>query len=899
MSAFPNLSNIEPSISKAIKDKANASLANSGKLPWFRLVTFAGPEDKDGNKGLVINSINPGESFSTRYGSLNTAGIVGYKASNYPKSPVVAGKVFVRKNSKGEQEKYTEGGTSFENRGLRPNPIIENLKVENGTEGLTRNVSFTIKCFTLAQAEVVSQHYLDAGSYVLVEWGWNTQKSFSQLAGGGGKIDPCDLVHYSNLAVLKDKRKASEGTYDAVLAVITKGGITYGDDESYLVQVNLTSQGEMPAYLRSQTGGLISPNQAATGIKFTQGELDQAEDEETGNVGKFLFMQMYNDLPLSKQIGKIKDFQNGEDSNGIPWTHPANFLNMDEEVREDLVESLKNVKLRSSEEDTLKVPEDVPLFSNERFIRFELAFEILKTIDSVQFLNTPCGSKTLSDGTKINPRKIQDISINETICRAHKHIFSTDKTKLFIPNTNLPDFRLNDFLKNTEAATGSLDPFEQDGSKKGVIATINAHPNPSNGGDSTNDSTIFAFPATKDIEVTISYDTTIVKKEPKAHNYGYLKNLYVNYNFFLDVMQRPGLMMHECLMEILNGMSSACNLFWDFQIYEVGDPKEGNIRLEVFDKTFLGMTEQAYQKDNNGIPGVITTIFQSRGILSPFLDASMDMSIAGDMMNQIIMQKNKPAEDSEGNTDPNLAGYSSNESEAQNLKTGLFSSFGDPVSKILDKLSNDTITYDKAVDKARQDAYTNQEEATKDERSFWNKTKSAGKWLWGGTKSVGSSIGDTARELWTGDNKKQAEVRKSNFKYLSTRAGVLPKINDRNQDYDVANEWYDLWSGNNAKLEDVVFIGTWNDPILLKKYQLYDHIKATEVGKDDFNANPVLVPVKFEFTIHGISGLKVGDCFIVSDLPKRYNDKIFQITQINHEVGDLWKTTVEAQMRNV
>ena len=83
---------------------------------------------------------------------------------------------------------------------------------------------------------------------------------------------------------------------------------------------------------------------------------------------------------------------------------------------------------------------------------------------------------------------------------------------------------------------------------------------------------------------------------------------------------------------------------------------------------------------------------------------------------------------------------------------------------------------------------------------------------------------------------------------------------------------------------------------------MYDLLKCEhpDSGKESpFDVNPVLVPIKFEFTIHGISGLKVGDCFTVRDLPKKYRTKIFQITQINHEVGELWKTTVEAQMRNV
>lgn len=895
MSSFPNLSNIDGTISNAIKAKANASLYNSGRIPWFRLITLDGPTYENG-RGLVIDSINTRESFSSRYGSVNRPGIVGYTNEYKPVNASFA--KIGETNDDGKDVFVKDKSIASENRGLRPSPTIESLKIENGTEGLTRKVSFTIKCYTLAQAEIVARHYLDPGSYVLVEFGWNISKSLNQRTGDGKKITTCDLVQYSNLAVLKDKRAASEGTYDAVLAVITGGGMTFGEDETFNIEVKLTSQGELPAYLRSQTGSIISTEQATTGIKYTQGELDAAEDDETGNVGKFLFMQMYNDLPLSKQIGLIKDFEKSTDSNGISWTHPANFLNIDEEVREDLVESLKNVKLRSEDEDKLKVPEDIPLFSDERFIRFELAFEILKTIDykEVETLCTP----TLSNGKKIPITKIKNISIENTLCRAHKHMFSTDKTKLFIPNTNLPDFHLNDFLKNTEAATGSLDPFIQE-NQNGTIATINAHPNPTPFDGISNDK-IFAFPSLNDIEVEIEYDDTILKTDPKAHQYGYLKNLYINYNFFLEVLKKPGLLMHECLMELLNGMSSACNLYWDFQIYEVGDKKDGNLQLEVFDKTFLGLTKRGLKKDGNGIPRVITTSFQSRGIDSPFLDASMDISIAGDMMNQVMMQKEKPAKSEDGESfDPNIAGFVSAETQAQNLKTGLFSYHFDPVARVLSYNSNKSAKAEEDVAAAREDAYKAKENDTHDEQNFWSRAGGAWKATTEGVSKVGSWIGNTATEIYTGDSKEESDIRKSNFKYLSERAGVFPKVNDRNEDYDVANEWYDLWGGNNANLEDVVFIGSWNDPNLLKKYELYDLFECdiNPNKESTFDSNPVLVPVKFEFTIHGISGLKVGDCFTVRDLPKKYRTKIFQITQINHEVSELWKTTVEAQMRNV
>ena len=54
-------------------------------------------------------------------------------------------------------------------------------------------------------------------------------------------------------------------------------------------------------------------------------------------------------------------------------------------------------------------------------------------------------------------------------------------------------------------------------------------------------------------------------------------------------------------------------------------------------------------------------------------------------------------------------------------------------------------------------------------------------------------------------------------------------------------------------------------------------------------------------TIHGVSGLQVGNTFSIPDLPgKSYSKKIFQITSIEHIISqDLWTTSVEGSMRNL
>ena len=87
----------------------------------------------------------------------------------------------------------------------------------------------------------------------MAEWGWNTNEGYSQRAKLRGDA-VCEMISYVNLSNLKDKRKNSKGHYDAFLGVITGGGITYGDDETYIVDVEVTTQGEIPAYLQQHKG---------------------------------------------------------------------------------------------------------------------------------------------------------------------------------------------------------------------------------------------------------------------------------------------------------------------------------------------------------------------------------------------------------------------------------------------------------------------------------------------------------------------------------------------------------------------------------------------------------------------------------------------------------------------
>jgi murein DD-endopeptidase MepM/ murein hydrolase activator NlpD len=68
---------------------------------------------------------------------------------------------------------------------------------------------------------------------------------------------------------------------------------------------------------------------------------------------------------------------------------------------------------------------------------------------------------------------------------------------------------------------------------------------------------------------------------------------------------------------------------------------------------------------------------------------------------------------------------------------------------------------------------------------------------------------------------------------------------------------------------------------------------------EDKKTSKVILPVKLNFTIDGMSGLKFGNCINVTGLPNRYaKGAYFTITNVEHSVqGNDWTTTVDTVMR--
>lgn len=797
MSVFPKLGILDKSIVETMEHRAGNNLAISKLIPWIRISSAV-----DG--GLVMESIPKSSNFKELYGTKTQSGRVGL---NFNDEPVTA---------------------AGPERGFRPSPIIESISIENGHSGLSRKAKFSIKCYTLGQAEIISKHFLEPGYTVLVEYGWNLKESLDRK----DKVSACYIASFNNYNFITKKRTSSKGTYDGFMGFITGGGYASGDDETYIIDVELTTLGEIPSYLQIHKVAINSDesdsNEENTSGKYDISEIESNLDGGNDTIGYGLFKMVYNQLPNEKRTRQVKSLISGNDIYGNPLASQFNFINVDETTREKFMNNFDSFLVNnynSGGEYEVSIPNGLNLISNQSFIRMELAFKILNAYG----INTkPTINAKKCSGEDSTPSYNFQIEMNNTIIRAHKHIFSTDITKLFIPNSNLPTFALNSVLSATEEVDidkliDIKDPKIIDGNQWTDSGYVDAKK--------------YAFPSNTDLsEEPLDSLQGVHTPDARGQTWGYLRNLYINLDFFLEVLNRTNYVAKDCYYELLNGISSSCNSFWKFELMErpstitINGSKYDTYQMEVVDQNFTG---------DISIPNIKDTIpvFEPNGVRSPFLSSNILMDIPAVMKNSILGKRSS-------------AKIETSIEEKEVERTRFFSDKPDPVMVILDSF--------KKIDDS-------------DEKLP-------------GSESIKENDIDTNR--------------KHNLELFTKKGTLVITIRDRKK--LSGNWFKKFFgSAGSGKLGNNVLIAAFNDNILLKKLEReFNKTLSKDTGKN-IN-NPSILAIEFQFETHGISGIKIGDVFKVNRLPKNYSTGIFQVMETSHELSNgQWRTTVSAKLRNV
>lgn len=523
--------------------------------------------------------------------------------------------------------------------GYYPRPIIDSIQVTNGNRGLSKKASFTIKCYTKEQVDEIAQYFLEPGFHVCIEWGWNQTESYGQICK-----DVNDIAALYKADTLDNKRSASNYTYDVYLGVTTGGGITTSDG-SFDVSVELTGISEILSHLQfnastttdedgtdTKTGLSIIIQKkgiVAGTVNFAKGvfrffknfgtRTSTADTQAISTGGTHSFAYMFNDLPASWRTANIMNLIN--DETGV--AHPGNYLNFIPDVAKDINKATKSrwwifnndVEV---EGETHSIPSGAGILDTERYIRFGTLMDILRTVDVNMEL------KTKNENTIITP----NINTSGVLVTAFPRIFSTNPDRLYIPNPSPLDFGLSKAFSSTEAAPSFSEYAKGDDPKVGRVD------------ERSNIEFVFnSIPGFPSNDNSKDYDTD--SYDLKVHYFGYLDALYINFDFVKGILERQGLSVRDMLLEMLNGMSSAVNNIWNFQVTEEVDDEKGTFIISIVEENFLGLRTSPPPS------------FISNGEQSSFLSFNLDMDLPAAMTSQIMAKRLTDKEISKETNIPN------------------------------------------------------------------------------------------------------------------------------------------------------------------------------------------------------------------------------------------------------
>jgi len=892
MSTFPQLSNIDSKIANNLKFGTKAGLNASQRICWIRV--FSGAKT-GAAEGLIISS-------NMNYGTFN------------PSTTNNAGFVYGNSVSGGTFGNTWAGGALLSAGGpLRPSPGITGLQIKEGKDQISRECTLSLECFSLEQMELMQRYFLEPGYSLCIEYGWNSNVGLAQKMPNIGTAGILQAAADRNLNGnnLHQRRVDSLGDYDTFLGFIV-GGNVQSDDDKWKISVKLRGAPGMPTFLQSQNKTLKINSDGTIEEKEGEPILYDIADTISPAAGEDVrknrrFKNMYNQLPTTRQIEAVRDLLT---TNKVGW---YDFINFDAAVNKAITTYSSPgffARTFTSASETVTVGkakiEKEKLFSTNKYIRFELAIDILNR--NGEFSDYILAGKKLPITIDISNAKIG----------AFPNMFSTKDSKLIIPGY-MPDFSAY-FLnsgKITQKAGGVFDCAGAAESPFGVVD--NKLP------------TVGAFVETADTSLGPSHTE-------KGNYWGYLKNLYINFEVFRSKLEQKNKTIREVLLDMLNEMSSAVNSFWNFQVVEQQD-KDGNIILSVVDENWIG-------KKTDG-----SVQFYHSGPYSIFLDASIDIALPSEMTNQIISRRlslaNNPDEPIvgvggffESATDLFLTSYTDSNGNPKKILTEDEKKKQDeaaaaaaaataeedkklPSQKTQEKISASN-TRDSEIDKAKSALFKESRQLTTDLDLV------DGTVAWNDIDPDGDEKLDPEKKAKIDAKIKEVTAKIAALDAEKTANKAAREILDKQKkeevktETDADGEIAAKAIGANLEKIDVVpkvdldtipeELGEITAPSVLKqKFQIFcmDDEPLFDRLKNDAFANKNKgttakglshpLPIKYTFKVLGTSGFRRGDTFNIIGIPTKYaKHGLFQIIEIEHNVGGMaWTTSVTGQYRQM
>ena len=596
MGTFPNFSNIEGYVQTKLKNRKNNPYAISKLNAWVKVTSGVSSSVGD---GLTIVS-NPNfklfaaAGISSIYGNDKQSGTIGTTWGGGAVNPSVG-------------------------QGYRPSPTIESIEIDEGAGNLSRKASFQIKCFSKEQMELVTQYFQEPGFSIFLEWGWNTVDG---IKGVVKDLNADTISEFNNFTNVNKRRVLGGGEYDNYLGFITGGGLS-SEGDTWTVQVSCTGFTELPSYL------VNGDNAGAEKDKKPKPEPDYKNLSRYGlELGEKRWMLCFNALPSSRKTPEIKSLRSKKDFSlrPIPISSIVNYINFDPRIADSVNDNADGTMIgrffgaggakqeSDGDGERIAIPAGTPLVDENKFIRFGTLMRIINQREL----------KSLRIGSKNNVSMI--VHSSDCVCSAFEKMFSTDKSKLFIPNTQIPKFNFINAKKSEEPLTSvpSGPGNIADCSIKGGGLKISFPYE----GSVANGNIVGGAAAGKSVDFS-----NRLNKDKST--WGLLDDLYVNFDFAAGILDSTNITIKDALYQILNGMSSAVNDLWNFQILETQAPNTITIDGLTIKKgdSIVSIKEVNFTPKGEAPPPFK---FSLLGTDSIFKDSSLQLDMGGAKMNQVI-----------------------------------------------------------------------------------------------------------------------------------------------------------------------------------------------------------------------------------------------------------------------
>lgn len=884
---------------------ANPNLDASTLVAWIRLISGTG-------EGLIMTS-NPENAriintpaanptlansayYNGVYGDPGKSGFIGYDWKGKTIHPYLT----------------PVGGDLV----LRPSPLITALEVKEGKDQISRHALLTIKCFSLAQCEMIQEYCMEPGHSLLIEYGWNTDSALAQLTdiSNPNYIVKDAADENLNQDVLHSKRVLSSGNYDSFFGFIV-GGSTSAEGDGFIITVKLRGMPGLPTFLQLQhTVNPFVPTKGTTVIQ-TAKPYTAAEITNTAGgsgidsiLGNRRYKYMFNKLPPIRQTPQVQTIINKVNAkvSAYGWWDLVNFdlpvtegvMNFQTDISKVPVYAAVQKKLGLVHEivvGNVSVPKE-KLVSENKYINFGVALEILNANNGL-------------NGYKIGDKLVNVKIATKGYIGAFPGIFSTKPSKLLIPGKipNFFEFYLNPTTVDVNKILDSSTFIDNS-----ILGKTLKY-------DSTGKATLvsekYSFVQDVDLEPPL-----IDPKNPskgryfgyyeKAGYYGKLDYLYINFDLFYNTIKNsPNKSIKDVLLEMLNEMSSAVNSYWNFQIVESVEAN-GDITLQIIDENWAGKNT------------VKPKVFFHSGEQSVFLEAELDIDIPSEMTNKIILAR----EDYTSNPDSRplkIGGVFSQDSD-------MFFNGIDYVGKSV-KLAAGLKSTPKVTDPFK---LAGQTRAQLEQRlktlkaSVIKKPASRLSKILSAIAAAGTNSSITEYVNPTTGEAVYTELVSNSYgvppKELGapTRSGaefdaIVAAIEAAKQEEDkIANTNI---TANLAKIDivpnpsvNIINAGALDPSVGFAQFnknfkiyccddtQLFDVLQTNAFENYiDSDKTGILLPIRYSFTILGKSGLRRGDIFNIWGIPKKYRDNgFFQIVEIDQSLdGMMWKTRITGQYR--